>query len=386
MTSRSEYRLILRQDNADGSMYNIVGFQTHLKFGEQKRVFGMIPGLENAEFLRYGVMHRNTYLNSPGKLDATYNLISRPNVYFAGQMTGVEGYIESAASGLVAGISAAAQAQEKEAVIFPQATMLGAMAHYVANGSTGAFVPMNANFLNNDNGAAFFHAEKGFVPSGTSTTITLVRPFAQLNLGTTPASLITDAGEYELVSSAITVTGMANSFNVFSGEGFGNAVATYNFTSKPVPNPNDEVLSAANATYEYVSMNYLSVLGNEKALVDIDATIVVKKGTEEKTIKHSFTSVPVQENYRTNIVGNLISSTTDFNVVVDDRFVDENNNLNPDNNSWVVENTAAAQAALDNAKSGDVIRLVAGVNYGKLELRPTQANVVKIKSVPYSLY
>ena len=205
-------------------------------------------------------------------------------------------------------------------------------------------VPMNSKYLNNDNGAAFFHAEKGFVPNGTSTTITLVRPFAQLNLGTTTASLITDAGEYELVSSAITVTGMANSFNVFSGEGFGNAVATYNFTSEPVPN---EDLSAANATYDYVSMNYLSVLGNEKALVDIDATVVVKKGTEVKTINHSFTSVPVQENYRTNIVGNLISSTTDFNVVVDADFAeDANGNPLPDNDYFVVDNVNKAHEAL----------------------------------------
>ena len=135
----------LRKENKEGTMYNLVGFQTHLTFGEQKRVFRMIPGLENAEFLRYGVMHRNTYINSPGLLDETYRL-KGSNFYFAGQMTGVEGYIESAASGLVAGISAAAQAKDKEATVFPQTTMLGAMAHYVANGSTGAFVPMNANF------------------------------------------------------------------------------------------------------------------------------------------------------------------------------------------------------------------------------------------------
>lgn len=135
----------LRKENKEGTMYNLVGFQTHLTFGEQKRVFRMIPGLENAEFLRYGVMHRNTYINSPGLLDETYRL-KGSNFYFAGQMTGVEGYIESAASGLVAGISAAAQAKDKEATVFPQTTMLGAMAHYVANGSTGNFVPMNANF------------------------------------------------------------------------------------------------------------------------------------------------------------------------------------------------------------------------------------------------
>ena len=135
----------LRKENEEGTMYNLVGFQTHLTFGEQKRVFRMIPGLENAEFLRYGVMHRNTYLNSPTRLDANYCLRGT-DIYFAGQMTGVEGYIESAGSGLVAGISAAANALGKPAPEFPRATMLGAMSNYVANGSTGAFLPMNANF------------------------------------------------------------------------------------------------------------------------------------------------------------------------------------------------------------------------------------------------
>ena len=127
-------------------MYNLVGFQTHLTFPEQRRVFRMIPGLENAEFLRYGVMHRNTYINSPSKLDETYCLISRPSVYFAGQMTGVEGYIESAASGFVAGLNAALGIKGEDAVIFPRTTMIGAMAHYVAHGGNGDFVPMNANF------------------------------------------------------------------------------------------------------------------------------------------------------------------------------------------------------------------------------------------------
>ncbi len=135
----------LRKENTEGTMYNLVGFQTHLTFPEQRRVFRMIPGLENAEFLRYGVMHRNTYLNSPGRLDCHYRLRGT-DIYFAGQMTGVEGYIESAGSGLVAGIGAARQALGKESLDFPRSTMLGAMAHYVANGSTGAFVPMNANF------------------------------------------------------------------------------------------------------------------------------------------------------------------------------------------------------------------------------------------------
>jgi methylenetetrahydrofolate--tRNA-(uracil-5-)-methyltransferase len=139
----------LRRENAEGTMFNLVGFQTHLTFPEQKRVFRMIPGLENAEFLRYGVMHRNTYLNSPGLLDATYATISRPDVFFAGQMTGVEGYIESAGSGLIAGRNAALRALGKDKQVFPRETMLGAMAAYVSEGSVqgkGNFVPMNANF------------------------------------------------------------------------------------------------------------------------------------------------------------------------------------------------------------------------------------------------
>ncbi len=136
----------LRKENKEGTMYNLVGFQTHLTFPEQRRVFRLIPGLENAEFLRYGVMHRNTYLNSPGLLGADYAMISRPNVYFAGQMTGVEGYVESAASGLIAGINAARRAKGMEALILPRTTMIGAMAQYVQNGSVGSFVPMNANF------------------------------------------------------------------------------------------------------------------------------------------------------------------------------------------------------------------------------------------------
>lgn len=137
----------LRKENAEGTMYNLVGFQTHLTFPEQKRVFSMIPGLENAEFLRYGIMHRNTYIDSPKYLDADYSLRTNPNIYFAGQMTGVEGYIESAGSGFVAGVNAAMRALGEEKVIFPQTTMLGAMAQYISTGSlSGNFVPMNANF------------------------------------------------------------------------------------------------------------------------------------------------------------------------------------------------------------------------------------------------
>ncbi|MBQ9085924.1 MAG: methylenetetrahydrofolate--tRNA-(uracil(54)-C(5))-methyltransferase (FADH(2)-oxidizing) TrmFO [Clostridia bacterium] len=136
----------LRRENAEGTMYNLVGFQTHLTFPEQKRVFRMIPGLEQAEFLRYGIMHRNTYLDSPGLLDETYRLKHRAHIFFAGQMTGVEGYIESAGSGFVAGVNAARAALGKEPLVFSRRTMIGAMAHYVSQGGTSDFVPMNANF------------------------------------------------------------------------------------------------------------------------------------------------------------------------------------------------------------------------------------------------
>lgn len=146
-TGKDAYAVVqLRQDNAEGTMFNMVGFQTHLTFGEQKRVFSLIPGLENAEFVRYGVMHRNTYLNSPGLLASDYSVKEESDLFFAGQMTGVEGYVESAASGLLAGINAAMAALEKDRVFFPRETVIGAMANYVANGGTGAFQPMNANF------------------------------------------------------------------------------------------------------------------------------------------------------------------------------------------------------------------------------------------------
>ena len=137
----------LRRENKEGTMYNIVGFQTHLTFGEQKRVFGLIPGLETARFFRYGVMHRNTYLNSPGYLSPVYSVNNRPNLFFAGQMTGVEGYVESASSGFVAGINAAKLALGETAVIFPKETEIGALAHYVSEGGVSSnFQPMNANF------------------------------------------------------------------------------------------------------------------------------------------------------------------------------------------------------------------------------------------------
>lgn len=136
----------LRQDNKNGTLYNIVGFQTHLKWPEQKRVFSLIPGLENAEFVRYGVMHRNTYINSPKLLDNTYNLKKNNSIYFAGQITGVEGYIESTSSGFVAGINAAAQILNKEKVEFPSNTAIGSLSNYISDKSIKNFQPMNVNF------------------------------------------------------------------------------------------------------------------------------------------------------------------------------------------------------------------------------------------------
>ena len=163
--AKRPYALVqLRQDNDSGTMYNMVGFQTNLKFGEQKRVFSMIPGLQNAEFIKYGVMHRNTYINSPELLDETYNLKQNPNIYFAGQITGVEGYVESIASGMVAGLNAALDFRNKfvgvaisrplyeeitqensNKIIFPKETVIGALAKYISTPNQN-FQPMNANF------------------------------------------------------------------------------------------------------------------------------------------------------------------------------------------------------------------------------------------------
>ena len=146
-TGKENYAVVqLRRDNADGTIYNIVGFQTHLTWGEQKRVFSMIPALKNAEFVRYGVMHRNTYLNSPRLLDRYYRLKSEPRISFAGQMTGVEGYVESAASGMLVGIETAARVLGLESVDFPQETAIGALGLYISGGSVGDFQPMNINF------------------------------------------------------------------------------------------------------------------------------------------------------------------------------------------------------------------------------------------------
>lgn len=136
----------LRQDNLEGTMYGLVGFQTHLKWGEQKRVFSMIPGLENAEFVRYGVMHRNTFINSPRLLKPTLQLRSDPRIFFAGQITGVEGYVESAAMGIIAGINALRLSNGEEPLVFPRESAHGALTHYISSSVQKHFQPMNANF------------------------------------------------------------------------------------------------------------------------------------------------------------------------------------------------------------------------------------------------
>lgn len=146
-TGKDPYAVVqLRQDNAEGTMYNIVGFQTHLKWGEQRRVFGMIPGLEKAEFIRYGVMHRNTYIDSPDLLTAAMESRTRPGLFFAGQMTGVEGYVESAASGIAAAYGAAARVNGEEPVPFPRETAIGSLTHYISHYEGKNFQPMNVNF------------------------------------------------------------------------------------------------------------------------------------------------------------------------------------------------------------------------------------------------
>ncbi len=146
-TGKEPYAVVqLRRDNAAGTVYNLVGFQTHLRFPEQRRVFSMIPALHDAEFLRYGVMHRNTFLNSPRLLDRYYRLKSRPEISFAGQMTGVEGYVESAASGFLVGVETARRLTGRPPINFPQETAVGALALYVSNPAATAFQPMNINF------------------------------------------------------------------------------------------------------------------------------------------------------------------------------------------------------------------------------------------------
>lgn len=146
-TGKRPYAVVqLRQDNVEGTLYNIVGFQTHMKWGPQKEVIRLIPGLENADIVRYGVMHRNTFMNSPRLLRPTYQYKDRDDLFFAGQMTGVEGYVESAAAGLIAGTNAAKQVLGEELIVFPKETMIGAMAQYITTADPDHFQPINANF------------------------------------------------------------------------------------------------------------------------------------------------------------------------------------------------------------------------------------------------
>ena len=146
-TSRRPWAVLqLRMENADGTLYNMVGFQTNLKFSEQKRVFGMIPALKNADFMRYGVMHRNTFINSPQVLNADFSLRSNPKLFFAGQITGVEGYMESAASGIMAGMNAVQRLRGESTLVLPRETMIGALSRYISEGGQNEFQPMGANF------------------------------------------------------------------------------------------------------------------------------------------------------------------------------------------------------------------------------------------------
>ena len=230
-------------------------------------------------------------------------------------------------------------------------------------------IPMDKRFHNVEDGAAFFAFLDDFVPTGTSQPVTLKRPFAQLNLGTTPASLKTDvkADSVELVKSYIKVSNVASSFSPVSGYGVGET-QTMEFTLADVP---AQKLYVSGEMYYYVSMDYLPIAGDDQALVTVDATI----NTSDGNITHTFTNVPVKENYRTNIIGNLISSTTDFVVTIEEGFVDENNNPNPDNDYLVVDNVAAANAALNagetyvainyirNIENGDTITLPAAAEY-----------------------
>ncbi len=181
-TGRNPHAVIqLRQDNAAATLYNIVGFQTHLKWGEQARVFRLIPGLEQAEFVRFGVMHRNSYLNSPKVLQPTYQTKQRASLLFAGQMTGVEGYVESAASGLVAGVNAARMARGQSPVIFPPTTAIGSLAHYITSADARYFQPMNATFGLLPAPDRKFHSKKEKNECIVTTALDTIQNFMQIN-------------------------------------------------------------------------------------------------------------------------------------------------------------------------------------------------------------
>ena len=232
-------------------------------------------------------------------------------------------------------------------------------------------IPMDKIFHNVEDGAAFFAFLDDFVPTGTSQPVTLKRPFAQLNLGTTPASLKTDvkADSVKLVKSYIKVSNVASSFSPVSGYGVGET-QTMEFTLADVPT---QKLYVSGEMYYYVSMDYLPIAGDDQALVTVDATI----NTSDGNITHTFTNVPVKENYRTNIIGNLISSTTDFVVTIEEGFVDENGNPNPDNDYFVVDNVGAAESAYGQGKTHVAINYI--VNGGKIDIPITAAETLYLQ-------
>ena len=249
-------------------------------------------------------------------------------------------------------------------------------------------VAMNRDHHNSETGAAFYAVLNDFEPSTSGQQeVILRRPFAQLNLGTTTT---VSTGEVQVLESTIEILGVAKTFDRVSNQDFGQGGVsdvnawTYTSTQNEVA---EGKLFVNNVEYTYVSMDYFAVPGN-RAVVDVKATIKVldPKTNAESVIVREIKQVPVQMNYRTNIVGNLISSTTDFVVTIEEGFVDENEQQNPDNNIVVVESAVAAQAALDNAKPGDVIELVAGVNYGTLLIRPVEGKENTITDCDYLVY
>ena len=219
-------------------------------------------------------------------------------------------------------------------------------------------IPMDKKYHNDDEGAAFYAYINDFTPNGVSNQVTLTRPFAQLNLGTTAESLETNAGEVTLSRSYIKVGKVATSFNTVLGQGEGEQTVLFELKAVPTETLTVKV-NGVDVSYKYISMDYLAVSSDKKAVVDIEALIETTKGN----ISHEFTSVPVQKNYRTNIIGNLISSKTDFNIIVNDEW-DGENVVN------VASDAKAAQAMLDAATDGTTIQLLPGINYGTLYLRP----------------
>ena len=235
-------------------------------------------------------------------------------------------------------------------------------------------IPMDKKYHNDDEGAAFYAYINDFTPNGVSNQVTLTRPFAQLNLGTTAESLETNAGEVTLSRSYIKVGKVATSFNTVLGQGEGEQTVLFELKAVPTETLTVKV-NGVDVSYKYISMDYLAVSSDKKAVVDIEALIETTKGN----ISHEFTSVPVQKNYRTNIIGNLISSKTDFNIIVNDEW-DGENVVN------VASDAKAAQAMLDAATDGTTIQLLPGINYGTLYLRPVSGQQNTITDCDYLNY